>query len=192
MLDRILPGDWRRLSAIALAILVPIACASLSGNSRPSSSPTESAGSSLAPQSPGPGIAIALRARATVMFHAGGFTRQYQLDSDSNPANDLQLESGQAFLDLGSSNDQELRVTVVGSGAPGATLKGADQVLAFFTDEVARVGGIATVGQGTCTLALTRFGTTGMAGNLDCEDVAPLMGASGPVDFQASFDAVPG
>jgi len=30
-----------------------------------------------------------------------------------------------------------------------------------------------------------------MAGDLDCQDVAPSMGAGSPVSFQASVDALP-
>ena len=138
-----------------------------------------------------PGLAVALKATASITFRAVGFTRSYTLDSDSNPANGLTTSSRQAFLDLGLSSGQELHVTVVGDGAPGATLRGATEILASFTDSVAHGGGIATVGQGTCTLALTRFGADGMAGTLDCENVAPLMGAAGPVGFTASIDAVP-
>lgn len=137
------------------------------------------------------GLAIALKATASITFRAAGFTRSYTLDSDSNPANGLTTNSGQAFLDLGLSSGQELHVTVVGDGAPGATLRGATEILASFTDSVAHVGGISTVGQGTCTLALTRFGADGLGGFLDCENVAPLMGATGPVAFTASIDAVP-
>lgn len=185
-----------RSSSIAVVILTLAACARPSGSTASPPSPTPSAASSVSPtgltlQSVGPGIAIAVSATATVTFRAGTSSREYQLASGSNPRNALDLESRQAFLDLGTTATQELSVTVIGGGAPGATLKGPSRVLASFDDSVAHVGGIATVGQGTCTLTLSRFGQDGMAGMLDCEDVAPVMGAASPVSFQASLDAVP-
>ena len=188
-------GHARRLSSIVVVIFALAACARPVGGTTPAASPTPSPAASASPpstlQSAGPGIAIALRATATITFRAGTFSREYQLASDSNPRNAVDLESRQAFLDLGATATQELSVTVIGGGSSGATLKGPNQVLASFDDSVAHVGGIATVGQGTCTLALTRFGRDGMAGMLDCEDVAPAMGATTPVSFKASLDAVP-
>ena len=185
-----------RLASIAAVILALAACAKPLSSTASARSPTPSAAPSVSPpgstlQSVGPGIAIALRATATVTFRAGTFSREYQLASGSNPRNALDLDSRQAFLDLGATATQELSVTVIGGGSPGATLKGPSRVLASFDDSVAHVGGIATVGQGTCTLTLSRFGQDGMEGLLDCEDVAPAMGAAAPVSFQASLDAVP-
>lgn len=69
-------------------------------------------------------------------------------------------------------------------------MKGPNQILAAFGDLVEH-GGIATVGRGQCTLALPRFGTDRLAGSLDCENVATLVGAVGPVSFQASVDGIP-
>lgn len=128
---------------------------------------------------------------ATITFRAGSFSSTYTLDSDSNPANGLVLSSRQAFLDLGSASTQELRVTVIGGAAANSDLSGPNQVLASFADETTHQGGIATVGQGLCKLHLATFGATGMSGNLDCENVAPLMGSSGQVNFQASIQANP-
>ena len=136
-------------------------------------------------------MAIALKGSARVTFQAAGFTREYQLASNANPGSGLDPEGRQAFLDFGTLETQELRVTVIDGGAAGATLKGPNQVLASFEDSVAHMGGIATVGQGTCTLSLTVFGAAGITGELDCQDIAPLMAAGGPVSFRASLDAVP-
>lgn len=136
------------------------------------------------------GIGIALKATATVTFHGAGFDRNYTLDSSGNAANGLTMESRQAFLDLGGPQAQELKVTVIGDAAAGAHLQGANQVLANFTDSVAKQGGIATQGQGVCTLDLTRFGSDGLAGNLDCENVVPDLGSTAPVSFRATIDAV--
>lgn len=152
--------------------------------------PTPSAVASLSPSaSAGPGGGIALKATATINFRAGSFSSTYMLDSDSNPANGLVLSSRQAFLDLGSSSTQELRVTVIGGGAANSDLSGPDQVLASFADEATHQGGIATTGQGSCKLHLATFGADGLSGSLDCENVAPLMGSSAPVEFQASIQA---
>jgi hypothetical protein len=184
-----------RLLIAWMTLLSLVACASQAtdGKSSPSpSSPVAAASPSAASShSPGPGVAIALKGSATITFRAAGFSREYQLASGSNTSNGLEVGSGQAFLDLGGLSTEELRVTVISGGAPGVTLKGAGQVLASFEDETAHVGGIATVGQGICTLTLTRFGSDGLAGDLDCQDVAPSMGAGSPVGFQASLDAVP-
>ena len=141
--------------------------------------------------SPGPGGGIALKATATINFRAGSFSSTYALDSDANPANGLVLSSRQAFLDLGSSSTQELRITVIGGAAANSDLSGPNQVLASFADETTHQGGIATVGQGLCKLHLATFGATGLSGSLDCENVAPLMGSSGQVNFQASIQALP-
>jgi hypothetical protein len=180
-----------RLWACYFALVALAACASTSSTRSAGTSPATTEATTPSAQSPGPGIGIALNATATISFQSSGSSRQYQLTSGSNPANALDLESHQAFLDLGSSGTQELRVTVVAGGAPGVTLQGPSQVLASFEDAVAHVGGIATVGQGSCTLMLTRFGSDGMAGSLDCQNVAPSLGSASPVSFQASLDAVP-
>jgi hypothetical protein len=184
-------GDGLRVWACCVALLALAACASTSASHTAGTSPTSELAATPSAQSAGPGIEIALKATATISFQSSGFSRQYQLASGSNLANSLDLESHQAFLDLGSSSTQELRVTVVGGGAPGVTLQGPREVLASFEDTVARVGGIATVGQGSCTLMLTRFGSDGMAGSLDCQNVAPSLGSASPVSLQASLDAVP-
>jgi hypothetical protein len=181
----------RATAMCCVALVALAACASTSSTRSSGTTPTSAAAPTPSAQSPGPGIGIALKATATISFQSGGFSRQYQLSSGSNSANAIDLESHQAFLDLGASGIQELRVTVVGDGAPGVTLQGPRQVLASFEDAVAHVGGIATVGQGSCILMLTRFGTDGMAGSLDCQNVAPSLGSASPVSFQASLDAVP-
>ena len=187
--------DLRRLSGIFLALVVLTACArpASSGQSTPSPTPSNTTASPLtAPtESPATGLGIALKATGTVDFQSHGFSHEYQLSSASNPSNLLALESHQAALNLGVPSEQQFTMTVIGGGAPGVTLKGPNEIVAAFGDLVEHVGGIATVGQGECTLALTRFGTDGLAGRLDCENVAALMGAAGPVSFQASVDAVP-
>lgn len=180
------------LAILGLAAGVVTSCTANKASGSPPSPAVSAAPATVSSASSAPGLAVALKATASITFQSAGFTKTYTLDSDSNPANGLTTSSGQAFLDLGTSSGQELHVTVIGDGAPGAMLRGATEILASFTDSVAHVGGIATVGQGTCTLLLTRFGPDGLAGSLDCENVAPLMGAGGPVGFTASLNALPG
>ena len=172
------------MASIAGALLLT-SCAGPSSTS--ASSKTPPAASNPA----GASLAIALKGSARVFFRAGNFEQSYSLQTESGQTNSIDPGGGQAYLDFGSSSTQRLGVTVVGGGASGATLKGPDKVLALFDDSVAREGGISTVGQGLCVFALTEFGSGGLGGELDCENVAPAMGASAPVRFQASISMTP-
>ena len=182
--------SWAALAATLLTGCSLRSCGPTTVSIRATPSPSATVSTSPS-TSPGPGGGIALKATATINFRAGSFSSTYTLDSDSNPANGLVLSSRQAFLDLGSSSTQELRVTVIGGAAANSELSGPNQVLASFTDETTHQGGIATAGQGLCKLHLATFGAAGMSGSLDCENVAPLMGSSGQVNFQASIQARP-
>lgn len=138
---------------------------------------------------PGSAVVVALTATAMVGFRAGSFSSTYRLDSVSGNTNSLVLNSGAAVIDVGSSNTQELRVTVFGGASRNADLSGPNQLLASFNDEGTHQGGIATIGQGVCKLHVATFSAQGMSGTLDCQNVAPLMGSSAPAGFQASIQA---
>ncbi len=169
-------------------LLLLSACASSPSGATPSPSPSPSLTSSAPPLAGG---ALAIKGTASLTFQAGSFSRDYQLVTDPNQPSAVNLGSHQAYLNLWVPGKQDFHVYVIDGAAPGAHLSGPNQVLASFSDTDAHIGGIATVGQGICTLDLTKFGAGGMTGSFDCENVAGSMASTTPVSFRGSIDTVP-